>query len=60
MTLRTKTPSVRVDKSLRISYDPKKPHEVFVESQHPRIVGWSTHLTIVVIGVVLVSYALVR
>lgn len=60
VTLRTKTLCAGVDEAVRISYDPKRPHEVFVESQHPRIVGWSTHVTMAVIGAVLIFYVLVR
>ncbi|MEU1781224.1 MULTISPECIES: hypothetical protein [Streptomyces] len=60
VSLWEKTACVGVGKALRISYDPKRPREVFVESRHPRIVGWSTHITLVVIGIVQIFYVLIR
>lgn len=37
VTLRTKSQVVELDRALKISYDPKHAHEVFVADRHPRI-----------------------
>ncbi|MFI8941148.1 hypothetical protein [Streptomyces syringium] len=60
VALRTKGVSCAVDASLKISYDPKRAHEVFVASRHPRMARWQSEAVVAVIGVALMLYVLIR
>lgn len=60
VALRTKGLSCAVDASLKISYDPKRAHEVFEASRHPRVSRWQTEAVVAVIGVAQILYVLIR
>ncbi|GAA2469641.1 hypothetical protein ACFPFX_35115 [Streptomyces mauvecolor] len=59
-SLRTKGESVRVNKVLTISYDPRQPHEVFVAESHPRIARLRGEILVAGIGGVQILYVLIR
>ncbi|MEU3373768.1 hypothetical protein ACFYM2_28570 [Streptomyces sp. NPDC006711] len=50
VTLRTKGEVVRPQGVLKISYDPKNAHEVFVATEHPRISRLRGEVFIAAIG----------
>ncbi|MBX7465911.1 hypothetical protein CG740_28130 [Streptomyces sp. CB01201] len=60
VTLRTKGEAVRPQGVVKISYDPKNAHEVFVAAEHPRISRLRGELFIAGIGFVQIFYVLIR
>ncbi|GHI39963.1 hypothetical protein [Streptomyces violascens] len=59
-TLRTKSQAVRPGGVLKISYDPKHAHEVFLADRHPRIARLRGEILIAAIGCAQILYILIR
>ncbi|MFI0912096.1 DUF3592 domain-containing protein [Streptomyces abikoensis] len=57
---RSKGASIRVGEKVEISYDPKRPHEVFIASRHPRFARGSALLVIAGIGLAQILYVVIR
>ena len=60
VALRTKGEVVRPQGVLKISYDPKNAHEVFVATAHPRISRLRGEMFIAAIGFAQIFYILIR
>ncbi|MEU6053131.1 hypothetical protein ABZ829_22190 [Streptomyces xanthochromogenes] len=60
VTLRTKREVIQPEGVLKISYDPKSAHEVFVASEHPRIYRLRGEIFIAGIGFTQILYVLIR